>query len=91
MILKVFAMHDSKAEVYYQPFFLATTGLAIRTFTDLANDVKTQVGKYPADITLFQIADYDDNTGVFVPLKSFINLGNGLTFVTKVTSIEGGR
>jgi len=65
MILACFTIHDSKAEAYMQPFFFPTRGLAIRTFTDMANDSQSNIGRYPEDYTLFEIGHYDDQNATF--------------------------
>lgn len=78
---KIFTVYDSKAEFYGQPFFAATRGIAIRMFTELANDGSSSVGKYPADFTLFEIGEYDDSDASFFHLPANENIGTGIQFV----------
>lgn len=78
MILKVFAIYDSKAEAYLQPFFTSTIGMAIRSFEQAANDPQTQFHRHPADFTLFNIGEYDDETGTLVSLVAKVSLGTAL-------------
>lgn len=78
MILKMFAVYDSKAEAYFQPFFMATNGQALRAFKDLANDPKSNICRHPGDYTLFVLGEYDDETGNVLNLGAKINLGTGL-------------
>ena len=80
MKLKIFSIYDSKAEAYHQPFYLTTKSLAIRQFTDLANDNSSQISKHPADFTLFYIGEYDDHTASFDLEKTKIALGTALEF-----------
>ena len=63
--LKAFCIHDVKAEAYNQPFFAPAKGAAIRDFTDLVNDGKSMVSKYPHDYTLFEIGNFDSSTGIY--------------------------
>jgi len=63
MVLKVFAIRDVKAECYGVPFFLANSGLALRTFSDIAVDNKSRICAHPADYSLFEIGLYDDDSG----------------------------
>lgn len=65
MILKVFAVLDTKVAAYMQPFFMRTTGEAVRAFSESVNDKSTMFYKNPADFTLFHLSDYNDMTGQF--------------------------
>lgn len=80
MTLKIFSILDTKAGAFAQPFFMATTGQAIRAFTDLANDPQSMVNKHPADFRLFQLGEYDDQAGELHQLKQIIPLGFGTDF-----------
>lgn len=65
MITKMFSVFDSKAVVFGTPIFVPTKGAAIRSFSDVANDEKSSIGKHPEDYTLFYLGEYDDATGSF--------------------------
>lgn len=69
MKVQLFAIRDSKAQAFLQPFFSSTKGTAIRAFTDGVNDPQTSFHKYPDDFTLFHIAEFDDESGVVSPLQ----------------------
>lgn len=83
MMLKVFSIYDIKAETYSPPFFLQTVGLAIRTFTDVANDRESRVHKYPEDFTLFEIGTFNDTSGTIIPREANLPLGGALEFINK--------
>lgn len=78
MKLKIFTIYDSKATAYLQPFFMATTGQAIRAFTDATNDSKTQFYAHPEDFTLFEVGLYDDTTARSTNLGTIKSLGTAL-------------
>lgn len=67
MIQQAFSIFDTAAGVYSPPFFQITKGLAIRIFTDTANDKTNAIGLHPNDYTLFAVGTFDDNTGMFRP------------------------
>ena len=67
MILKVFAVHDAKAEAYMQPFFMANKGTAIRAMTETLTGASNQFQKYPEDFTLSELGEYDDSNGMMKP------------------------
>lgn len=73
--LKVFCVFDSKVGAYMQPFFLRSTGEAVRSFADLANDSQSNVSRHPEDFALMEIAEYNDEMGAFENRTAPINLG----------------
>ena len=64
MIINVYAIHDSKAHSYLQPFFMHNDDLAIRSFTDASMNTESQFNQHPLDYTLFHIGTYDDETSI---------------------------
>jgi hypothetical protein len=63
MILKICAVRDQAVDAFARPYFVPTTGLAIRSFTDEVNRESddNQLYKHPKDFTLYELGDYDDN------------------------------
>ena len=78
MILRVFSVYDSAAQVYSPPFLAKTIGLAHRMFEEIANDRNTSVGKYPADHTLFDLGVFEDTTGTFELLAAPVKVSGAL-------------
>lgn len=80
MIMKIFTVHDLKAEVFLQPFYFNTKGQAIRAFMDTLADPNHQFSRYPADFTLFELGEYDDSSASFnlypqpIPLTTALDL-----------------
>lgn len=72
---KVFCIYDTKAKYYKNPFLMKSTGEALRGFEDVAKDEKTEIGRHPTDFILFQIAEFDEDNGVYENLKQPKNLG----------------
>lgn len=81
--LKVYTVFDSKTEHYGTPFFQQTTGEALRSWTDLANDSSTMICKHPEDFSLMEIGVYDDLTGAFENRNAPLNLGLASQFKHK--------
>lgn len=80
--LKIFTVYDAKAEAYLSPFFLPTTGLALRGFADVANEPNHQFNKYPSDYTLNEIGTYEESTAQITMHANKINLGTALEHKT---------
>lgn len=82
MIVQVFAVRDSKAALFSQPWFSVSVASAVRAFTDAVNDGKGDFGKHPDDYTLFHIGTFDDQGGVVAPLEHGpMSLGLAAQFV----------
>jgi len=82
--MKLFTVYDSKTESYGKPFCMLTKGEALRGFADVANDPQTQICKYPADFTLFELGDWDDATAAFFIHETKINLGTANEFKKEI-------
>lgn len=82
--MKLFTVYDSKTECYGKPFCLTTKGEALRGFADVANDPQTQLCKYPADFTLFELGDWDDSNAQFSIHEAKINLGTAIEFKKEI-------
>lgn len=94
MIINVYTIYDVKAEAYHQPFYAASRGIAIRLFTEAANDKKINIGKYPADYTLFEIGYWDDSNAEFKCHPTLIPLGLALEYISQdsfETTALGGK
>lgn len=65
MKLNVYSVYDKAVRAWMQPFYCRTTGEAIRSFTELANDGQSNVSKYPTDYELYALGEYDDSSGLF--------------------------
>lgn len=75
MLIKVFAILDTKTGIYSHPIFLPTVGAMMRAWVDHANDPRSSICKHPEDYTLFCIGDYDDQTGKFINALTPESLG----------------
>lgn len=79
MEMQIFTIYDSKAEVYFKPFYLINVPTALRQFSDMCNDPESQIQKHPADYTLFHLGLWTDSDSSFDLSKK--SLGVGVEFV----------
>lgn len=70
MKMLMFSIRDSAADAYGRPFFMTSVGIAIRSFTDEINRAAedNQIYKHPEDFDLFELGEFDDETGRIVLL-----------------------
>jgi len=91
-MLTIFSIRDNKAEAFIQPFFSPTAATAIRSFESAVNDSNTDFHKYAGDYTLFQLGEWEPNTGKITICETPINLGLAITFLhSSLTAEPEGR
>lgn len=83
MINLVFAVYDSKAECYSNPFLFTTRGMAHRSWETSCADEKAPYNQHPEDFTLFELGSYNTLTGELVSLKTPISMGTALEILSK--------
>jgi len=68
MKIGMFAIFDVKTGAYMLPFFQVTRGQAMRSLADSMGDKDNPVGRHPEDYRLFQLAEFDDESGEIEPI-----------------------
>lgn len=63
MIIKIFSVYDHKVEAFLQPFFSPTVPSALRSLTEVVNDVNHTFHKHSNDYSVFDLGDFNDGTG----------------------------
>lgn len=81
MLQKIFSVYDSKAESYIPPFYCPTSAVAIRNFTQAANEEGHSFNAHAEDYCLFELGTFDDQTAVFVLHKAPFSLGLAQHFI----------
>nr|QJB19931.1 MAG: nonstructural protein [Microvirus sp.] len=68
----IYAVKDLAVQAYGDPFSVRAKGEAIRSFMDEANrtDGNSAIAKHPEDYELYHIANYDENLGEMIAVKS---------------------
>lgn len=83
MELNIYSIYDSAAKSYATPFFMPNDGLAIRAFSDNANDGESVISKHPDQFVLYKIGQYNDQTAKLDHYDPLVNLGIAATFKTE--------
>ena len=60
----LFAVYDTTANLYENPFVAVNKAVAVRSFGQACQDVKTPMNQFPKEFRLALIGIYDDETGV---------------------------
>lgn len=80
-ILQIFAVYDKKAVAYANPFYYHQKGQALRAFQDAVCDPQSPLSKHPEDFSLFYLGDWNDTTGVIVPLTNPVPVEEALNVI----------
>lgn len=78
MKLKIFSVYDSKTKAWLKPFFMQHTGQAQRSWEQVAIDPQSEISKYPADFTLFELGEFDELEGNITQYDVRVSLGTAL-------------
>ena len=83
MKTKIFTVYDSKAEAYMPPFFMQSTGQAMRVFEDTVKDEEHAFAKHPEDYTIFELGVFDDQNATFEIYITSISLAKAIELCAK--------
>lgn len=83
MKYEVFVSYDMKMEIYSRPMLSPKKAAFLRDWIKICNDENHPVGQHPEDHCLFKVGDYDDDTGILIPLKAHVSLGKAIDFVNE--------
>lgn len=72
--MKLFSIYDSKIAAHMSFFAQAHTGQALRGFQEAANNPETMINRHPADFTLFEVAELDQESGEVTAYAKPVNL-----------------
>lgn len=81
MILKVFAVFDSKAGAYLQPFFSINVATACRDFSSAVQDSSHAFHRHSGDYELFLLGEWDQYEGVLKMYETKQSLGIASSFL----------
>lgn len=80
--IKFYSVHDSKAEAFLPPFTAPTAGVAIRMWEAACNDPEHTFHRHAGDYTLFEIGEFDQDSGQVNGYAVLNNLGIALQYKT---------
>lgn len=66
MIRQMYAVRDTGARLYGNPFFSVRDEVAVRDFSQAVNDPQSAMYHAPEDFALYWLGSFDDESGDFV-------------------------
>lgn len=88
MKMLLFTVFDSAAKLFLPPFEARTAEEAIRRFRTTVNSPESQINKYPEDYTLFEVGEFDQESGLLIPLATPHSLGVAITFLEQKVPVR---
>ena len=85
---KVYSIYDSKAKAYRVPFIAVNDGMAIRMVQNVCYDTSSDLWRFGADFTLFEIGFWDEFSGRIEMHEAFLNLGTALDIQQRKESYD---
>lgn len=83
----IFAIYDTKAEIYVQFFPAINRAVAIRLFTERTLQPGNEINRHPEDYYLFEVATWNRLTCEFENLTNTA-LGSGLEYKSAAENQE---
>lgn len=78
--LIMFSVYDGKAQCFSRPFFEKNVAGAMRSWEEACKEPSSPFCKYPSDFVLYQIGEFDEDTGKFEDFQPVRMLSAALDF-----------
>lgn len=85
---QIYAIRDTKGEMYNQPWFCLTHGEAERNFHQIVSDPNSKLSKYPEDFDLYHIGQFDVLTGKIDGLPAPSHVVKAVDIKTKLNALN---
>jgi hypothetical protein len=76
MIYKVFSVLDTAVKAYLPPIYLRSRGEATRMVTESLRDEKHQFAKHSSDYALYELGEWNDETGLYNTHEAPVLIGS---------------
>lgn len=87
-MMKLYAVRDVKADAFGAPMSISTKGLALRSFADACVDKNSELAKYPADYMLYELGEYEPNSGKIVSHEIPVFVASATEMVAKAKAVH---
>lgn len=78
LIKPMIAVFDKKTGLFDPPFVVRRVGEAIREWETITKDTNTKFGKHPSDYDLYQVGNFDEETGLVTSQSPHLHLASGV-------------
>lgn len=75
MILKIYSVYDTKVRVFHAPFFTPSRTEAERFLCRAVKDLASDYKEFTSDYVLFELGEFDNESGDFVIHQAPQNFG----------------
>ena len=78
MKMHVYSIYDTATGAFMRPFYQVSDGQALRSFGDVINDETNDLSRHPEHYSVFRLATWNDQDGLYIPEKAPERLQTGL-------------
>lgn len=78
--MKIYCVHDVKAEAFMNPVYYRTKGEALRAFETTCKDSSSQFNKFPSDFTMYELGEFNEFNGSFNIHEKPLHMANASEF-----------
>lgn len=92
--MKLFTLKDVKAESFGAPIAMPSTGIAMRSLLEIAENPNSPVGKYPADFILYELGEWDPSNAQIIlhqTMKYVVTVSDLINQAMAARSKEGEK
>lgn len=79
--MRIFTVHDNKAEAYLPPVYYKTKGEALRAFETTCKNKESQFHQYPSDFTMYELGEFNEQTGDITQNEKPLPLANASEYI----------
>lgn len=91
MTAKIFSVYDVKAQHFQNPFTDSSVASALRGFSIAVSEPKSVLNMFPDDFALFELGEFDKNSGAIKTHASPVNLGSGRSVLQNAPQTDSAR
>lgn len=85
--MRIYSIYDSKAQYFGTPVFQRNAAEAIRSFSKVVNDGRSLPSDCPEDFVLFELGEFDEQTGKVIPHAAPLSLTGALQLKEGVSPV----
>lgn len=86
--MQIYSVYDNKAGTWMQPYYANNKPVALRTFSDAANDPTSMLNKHPTDFVLYHVGEWDDQKGKITAQEPAENHGMANEYIQQTTDLR---
>lgn len=85
--MMMLSVRDVKADTFSPPFGASNLGSGLRSFQDVVQSPQSSINRHPEDYQLYELGQFDEQTGKFTIHPQPVFLANATDFVSHLPTV----